>query len=179
VVGKTIVSGLIALAATLSLTAMPFVAEARFLFHATSRAAAKKIMQKGFSTRMMNSKARFGKGAYLSKSKAMALREKPKADAVIKFNESKLLGKSTVNTKSLSKGELKRFSHYKDLRGNIHKGVPGGDLAHKMGNQAGRTNKTIAYPSAKGNGTNVFIPKKVYSEHPQIVKPDSMQIVGR
>ena len=177
-VGRAILHKLIAGSMGLSLIVAPLAGEARSLFHATSRAVAKKIMQKGFSIRTMNPKARFGKGAYLSKSKKAALHERPRADAVVTFNESKLLEKSTVNTKALSRNELKQFSHDRDLRGNIHKGIPGGDLAHKMGGQAGRKSKVLMYPSARGKGTNVFIPRRVYSEHPRIVRPDSIHFTA-
>lgn len=150
---------------------LPYAASARSLFHATSKAAQKKILQKGFSSRFMKTQARYGKGIYLSGTKKITFKERPRAETVMRFKDSKFLQRNTLNVRRMSKSNLKEFSHDKDLRGNIHRGVLGGDLAKKMGRQAGKQGKIIAYPSAKGNGTNIFIPKKVYESHPRILRP--------
>ena len=134
----------------ISLALSPDVVAAKSLFHATSKAAAKKIAQKGFSLKMMNPKARFGKGIYVSNTKAGALMEKPRSETVMRFKATKMLKKNTVKVNRMSNKEMKAFSHDRDLRGNLRRGVPGGDLAKKMGAKAGAQGKAIQYPSSKG-----------------------------
>lgn len=144
---------------------------AKSLFHATEKAVARRIMKNGFSASRMRSTARFGRGAYLTESKALALREKPASKVVVAFKDSKLFRKRTIDTSRLKRVQLKRLSRDFNLRGNIRKGVIGPDLGKKIGRSAGRTNHIISYRSAKGNGNNYFIPKKLYKNHPKIVKP--------
>jgi hypothetical protein len=157
----------------------PFDAEAKFFFHATKKAAAKKIMAKGFSLRKANPKARYGSGGYLAESKKLALRERPTADAIVKFKDTQLLRRNIISTRKLSSQQLKKISGDRDLRGNIHHHVISGDLAKKMGKASGRRAKVIAYPSARGKGENIFIPQKVYNEHPGIVKPVRVETIGK
>ena len=156
----------------------PAISEGKYLFHATSRKAADKILKKGFSVNKMNPQARFGKGVYLSESKRIALKEKPLSHAVLTFKDTKLLKKNIIDTKRLSPSELKSFSKDKDLRGNIRKGIIKGDLAKKMGMRAGEHGKALRYHSAKGDGMNIFIPKRFFQQHPQIVKPIKIEPVG-
>ena len=170
---------IIVLAVSLALIVSPLYAQAKFLFHATKRAAAKKIALRGFSTRKMNPKARFGKGVYLAESKKLALKEKPSADAVIKLKDTKLLHKNSIYTRKLSKKNLKRISGDKDLRGNIRKGVLSGDLAKKLGRGAGKQGKVVVSPSAKGKGLDTFVPKKVYKAHPGIVATRNTDVLRR
>ena len=144
---------------------------AKSLFHATEKAVARRIMKRGFSVNRMRSTARFGRGAYMAESRALALSEKPASKAVVAFKDSKLFRKRMINTSRLKKVQLKRFSRDFDLRGNIRKGVIGPDLGRKIGKNAGRTNHVISYRSAKGKGTNYFIPQRLYKTHTKIVKP--------
>jgi hypothetical protein len=147
---------------------MPLSTEAGLLFHATKRAAARKIMQRGFSAKMMKPNARFGKGVYTSESKALALKEKPTSDAVVVLKDTKILQHHKINTSSLTKDKLKRLSGDLDLRGNIHKGIIGPDLGKKIGKNAAKNGHVVVYPSVKGKGSNYFIPQKVYQEHPRL-----------
>lgn len=170
---------LVVSALSLVVIVSPLSIEAKTLFHATKKAAAKRIMAKGFSVKKLNPKARFGKGIYLSESKKLALKEKPSAKAVVRFKDTKLLRSNTVYTKRFTTQKLKKFSGDKDLRGNIHHGVIGGDLAKKMGRSAAKQGKVISYPSAKGKGLNTFIPQKVYAKNPDIIKPKSVGPLGK
>jgi hypothetical protein len=163
----------------LALIVSPLSAQAKFLFHATKKAAAKKIASRGFATKKMNPKARFGKGVYLAESKKLALKEKPSAGAVIRFKDTKFLHRNSINIKDLTRKELKLFSGDRDLRGNIHKGIIRGDLAKKTGKAAGRYGMVVTYPSAKGKGLNTFIPKKVYEAHPRIVPPKGSSVLRK
>lgn len=151
--------------------AVPEGAYAKSLFHATEKAVARRIMKRGFSLNRMRPTARFGRGVYLAESKALALSEKPASKAVIAFKDTKLFHKRTLNTNRLKRTQLKRFSGDFDLRGNIHKGIIGADLGRKIGGNAGSTNHVVSYRSATGEGTNYFIPQRLYKEHPKIVKP--------
>ena len=65
------------------------VAEAGLLFHAAKRNTARSIFKSGFKKSLMDRRARFGAGAYLSKRQATALSEKRGAQAVISFNKGK------------------------------------------------------------------------------------------
>ena len=165
---RTIVISLL----TLSLVTVPVMAEAGFLFHATKKALAKRIMARGFSRKLMSPSTRFGKGAYLSKSPVTALREKPKADALVVFRDSKNLRNNAINVRNIQKDRIKALSGDTDLRGNIRKGVIGPDLGKKVANTAKRSDKSVLYRSARDpKGTNVFIPAQVYKKHPRIVTP--------
>jgi len=153
---------------------LPSTGYARSLFHATSEKAAERIMKRGFSVRTMNPNARFGKGIYLSDTKKLALAEKPNARALIRADARP----KTMNISHWSPNKLKTFSHDRDLRGNIHHGIPGGDLSRKIGREAGKKDMAIRYPSAKGQGTNTFIPKKLYETRPRAVTPRRMTSLG-
>ena len=110
----------------------------------------------------------------MAESKALALREKPASKAVMAFKDSKLFRQRTIDTSRLKRVQLKRLSGDFNLRGNIHKGVIGPDLGKKIGKNAGRTNHIISYRSARGNGTNYFMPQKLYKNNRKIVKPIRM-----
>lgn len=148
----------------------PYTAEGGLLFHATKRSIAQKMAKKGFSINHMSDKARFGKGAYLAKSKATAIKEKPNADAVVVFKETKTLKDHIINVKNMKKGGLKSLSGDGDLRGNIHKGIIGPDLGKKIARRLAPAGKSILYQSAKDrHGSNVVIPAAVYKKNPRIV----------
>jgi hypothetical protein len=154
---------------------LPSEGHAFSLFHATTKKAAERIMTKGFSVKRMNTTARFGKGIYMSDTKKLALAERPAAKAMVKTD---MRPGKTTNISHWSKDKLKAFSHDKDLRGNIHRGIPGGDLGKKIGREAGKKGTAIRYPSLRGNGTNTFVPKKLYETHPRIVTPRGMSSPG-
>lgn len=162
---------------TLALS-IPINCEAKYLYHATSKRAADKIIKKGFSIKKMNPQARYGKGVYLAETKKIAFKEKPKSNAIITLKDTKLLKNNTIDVRRLTPSKLKEFSKDKDLRGNIKKGIIGGDLAKKMGKKAGEAGKALRYPSARGEGMNIFIPKRFYMQHPKIVKPIKTDPIG-
>lgn len=165
---------------TIGLLVIPPLSEAGFLFHATKRAAARKIMQKGFSIRAMRAETRFGRGAYLSSSKRTALKEKPEAETLVVFRGTRSLQKYAIDTRKLSKERLKRMTGDLDLRGNLRQGTIGPDLGRKIGTKTGKSGNVIIYRSARSkHGFNVFIPKEVYKKHPKIVQPERMITVGK
>ncbi|MBE0427246.1 MAG: hypothetical protein IBX72_11465 [Nitrospirae bacterium] len=155
----------------ISLVALPCMVEAGTLFHATKKAIARKIAARGFSVKLMSPKARFGKGAYLSRSKATAIREKPKAEALVVFRDTKKLKNNAISVKDMRKSRIKAISGDKDLRGNIRYGIIGPNLGKKIGKNAAHKGKSVFYKSARDpRGTNVFIPAKVYQRDPKIVR---------
>jgi hypothetical protein len=156
----------------------PCTVDAGILWHATKRSLAKKIFTRGFSNKLMSPKARFGKGIYFGKSKITALKEKPKAGAVLRFRESKTLKNSSINLTHTTNTRLKALSGDTNLKGNIHNGLIGPDLGRKIGKYAARTDKSIIYKSAKDpKGTNFFIPSKVYQKHPYIIRKQGIDYV--
>lgn len=155
----------------LSIIALPCISHGGFLFHATKKAAAEKIVKQGFSAKMMNPKARFGKGVYASKSKSLALREKPSSDAIVVLKDTRALHLRKINPNKMTKEQLKRLCGDFNLRGSMHNGVIGPKLGKKIGKAAANKGKVIVYQSAKGKGYNYFIPKKVYTNNPWIIKP--------
>ncbi len=149
----------------------PTVTEAKWLYHATKRSAAQKILRGGFSVKKMKPTTRFGKGVYTSESKSLALKEKPASDSVVVLKDTKRLWKYAIDTSRLTKDKLKRLSGDLDLRGNIRRGIIGPKLGRQVGKAASKTGNIVVYKSARGEGKNIFIPKRVYQKHPQILKP--------
>jgi hypothetical protein len=177
---RRIIFTITAILLTVGLLIIPPIAEAGLLFHATKRAAARKIMQKGFSTRLMRAETRFGRGVYTASSKSLALKEKPKAETVVVLRGARSLQKYSLDTRKLSKEQLKRMTGDLDLRGNLRRGTIGPDLGRKIGTKTGKSGNVIIYRSARSkHGFNVFIPKEVYKKHPTIVQPKRMITVGK
>ena len=168
----------IALIISCTIALSPCTADAGILWHATKRSLAKKIATRGFSKKLMSPKARFGKGIYFGKSKTTALKEKPKAGAVLKFRESKTLKHNAINLTHPTNTRLKTLSGDRNLKGNIHNGLIGPDLGRKIGKYAARTDKSIIYKSAKDTkGINIFVPSKVYEKHPRIIRNKGIDYV--
>jgi hypothetical protein len=141
-----------------------------FLFHATKKAAARKIMQKGFSKAKMNPTARFGKGIYTSTNKKTAISEVGRSDAVIRMGKSKYMKKNTINMLNPNPNKIRNTVTYKDLRGTVKNKIIGPKLGREMGKSAGKQGKAIRYRSIKNPKTsNVFVPRKTYSQHPRIL----------
>ena len=141
-----------------------------FLFHATRKAAAKRIMKKGFSRAKMRSTARFGKGVYTSTKKKTALKEAGTSNAILKFNKSNYLKKNTINLTNPTPAKLRKQINTNDLRGAVKNKVIGPKLGKKLGGAAAKKGEAIRYRSAKDlKGSNVFIPEKVYKRHPKIL----------
>lgn len=153
----------------------PFRVEA-FLYHATRRAAARRIMAKGVKPFRFNAKARFGKGFYTSRRPSTALAEKGRRKAVLRFKEGRYLkGKNTLNLKKPDSARLHKLLGKKyDLRGAVKKGVVGPKAGRRIGKMAGKRGKIIESKSVKNGGSNLFIPKKLFRARPSIIKPDKI-----
>lgn len=143
-----------------------------FLFHATSKAAARKIAQKGFAASKMSAEARFGKGVYLSESRATALKEAPKAQNILKYKnveKYKLLDYSKPKV-----DKLRVVLPKADFRGTFKKGIIGPKLGHKLSQAASKKGAAIRYRSVKAPKTaNIVVPNQVYRRNPGILKPAS------
>lgn len=141
-----------------------------FLFHATSKAAARKIAQKGFAAKKMRAEARFGKGVYLSESRATALKEAPKAQNILKykdFQKKKLWDYSKPKV-----DKLRTVLPKADFRGTFKKGVIGPKLGRMLSHAASKEGAAIRYRSVKAPKTaNVVVPNRVYRRNPGILKP--------
>jgi len=146
-----------------------------FLFHATQKALAKRIMKKGFSQAKMRASARFGRGVYASTKRKTALAESPGAKTTVRLRESKYLKRNGVDLSRPTPAKLRRVVGNMDLRGTVKKGIIGPKLGHSLGTAAGRKGKVIKYRSARDpRGGNIHIPKSVYEAHPRIVRPDAI-----
>jgi len=147
-----------------------------FLFHATRRAVARKILRKGLNPAKFRGKARYGKGAYFSRRKSSAFSEKGSKKAVIRFKE----GKKFKRTKKLditkpNKKKMKSILGKKyDLRGAVKKGVVGPKAGRKIGSKAGRQGKVVKYKSVKDGRNNFFVPSRVYRKKPGMVRPEKI-----
>ncbi|KAB2889230.1 MAG: hypothetical protein F9K32_13470 [Desulfobulbaceae bacterium] len=141
-----------------------------FLFHATSKAAARKIAQKGFAANKMCAEARFGKGVYLSESRATALKEAPKAQSILKYKD---VQKNKLWDYSKPKlGKLRTVLPTADFRGTFKKGIIGPKLGRKLSHAASKEGAAIRYRSVKAPKTaNVMVPNRVYRGNPGILKP--------
>ena len=147
-----------------------------FLFHAAKKAVARKILRKGLNPAKFRSKARYGKGAYISRRKSTALSEKGNKKAVVRFKEGKKFKKTEkLNLTKPNKNKMKSILGKKyDLRGSVKKGVVGPKAGKKIGTKAGNQGKIIKYKSAKDGKNNYFIPSKVYREKPNMIKPEKI-----
>jgi len=150
-----------------------------FLFHATRKAAAKRIMASGFGKARMKTSARMGKGVYAAERRATALKELPKANAVVRMREGTYLKKNTIELRRPAPDKLKQIVGERDLRGTVKRGVIGPRLGHEIGRTAGKNGKAIRYTSARdARGANIFIPKKTYAAHPRLIRPDKVGSVN-
>lgn len=147
-------------------------AEAGFLFHATRSAFVPKIMKSGFKAREMNPKARFGKQIYFADKAETAMREKPRADALIPFRKSRSFNEHTLDTTKMSTEKLRSISRMKDMRGTVKNGVIGPKMGHKIGDYANLNRRVIKFNSARYKGNvNYAVPPKLYELHPRIARP--------
>lgn len=153
------------LAATLLTPAPAFAGKGRMVFHATKRAVASKVVRSGrLSMRHARGKARFGKGAYFATSKAGARREAGTKASLTAARIRKTASKRLIDTRRMSKAQLKRYSGIKSLRGTVKKGVIGPKLGRRLGRQAGRDGKALLYRPVAGKGkhANLVVPERVY-----------------
>lgn len=140
------------------------------LFHATRRAAARRIAAKGFSSAKMKSSARFGKGVYLSNSPKAARIEAKGADTVLRVHTKPGFDRRVVNLRNPSPSAIRSVAPNARLRGTVKKGVIGPKLGHQLGRVAGRKGQIIKYRSVKTPGrSNYVIPRGVNERHPGIV----------
>ena len=150
------------------------------LFHATSKALARKLKAKGFSVCKMKARARFGKGLYFSRQPKTAILEKKRADALLRVRvKSNVTGKS-INLVRPTPKKVGTLYKYNDLRGTTKNGVIGPKLGHKLGRRAAKMGKAIRYRSATDpRGVNYFVPRKMYKRNPKIILKIKMKSGGR
>jgi len=150
------------------------------LFHATRKALARKIRNKGFSISKMKAGSRFGKGTYLSRSPKTAMRERKAADALLQVKVRKGLKQNSLNMTRPTPKKLRSLIRVPDMRGATKKGIIGPKLGHKLGRYAGKTSRPIRYRSAKNaEGVNYFIPRKLSKKHPRVIQGVQMKSGGR
>lgn len=146
-----------------------------FLFHATRKSAAKRIMAKGIDPSKFSNKARFGKGFYGSRKASTAIAEKGESSSVVRAQESSYLKKNTLNFKNDVAGKLRSTLGPKaDLRGAAKNDVIGPKAGHQIGKAAAKEGKAVEYRSVKNGGSNLFIPKSLFDRRPKIVQPDKV-----
>ena len=58
-----------------------------------------------------------------------------------------------------------------DLRGTYRNGVVGPKIGRRVGRQAGKEGKVVQYRSARNGGSNYFVPKRLFDERPNVVRP--------
>ncbi len=142
------------------------------VFHAARRAAARRIMGRGFSYRYARPASRLGAKQYVSRSMKTAAVEKPSAKAIVSFKTNKTFKRNTLELKKLNRTQIKRISGDKDLRGDFKRGVPGYRIGKNIGKYSDRSGKIIAYPSVKNPQVkNYAIPKSFVKKHPRSIKP--------
>lgn len=161
-------------AACLMTGAMAEHADARFLIHATRKAFVPKITKGGFKPTRMNPKARFGRQIYFADKAKTAIKEKPRADALLRFRKSRLFNERTLDTTGMSTKKLRSISGMKDMRGTVKKGVIGPKLGHKVGNYARKNQLVVKYRSARYKpGKDYAVSPSLYKQHRRIVRPVS------
>lgn len=158
--------------------AILFLSEASseaFLYHATRKSVAKRIMAGGVNPSKFSSKSRFGKGFYSSRRPSTALAEKGESSSVVRMKESPQLERNTWNYKDHVNNKLRSFFGPKaNLRGAAKNDVIGPKAGHQLGKAAGKEGKAIEYRSAQNGGSNIFIPKKLFERRPSLVVPDKV-----
>ena len=149
-------------------------------FHAATKAAASSIMNKGINPFKFKSSARFGKGFYAAKTPKTAIAEKGGSKAILQLKGNGFLKKNTLDFRNPSASSLhKQLGTGYDLRGAAKNKVIGPKAAHQLGNVAGNQGKAIQYRSVRNSGSNIFIPKKVIAERPQILRPEKIVSAGK
>jgi hypothetical protein len=147
-------------------------ANARFLIHATRKAFAPKIAKAGFKTARMDPTARFGRKIYFADKAKTAIKEKPSADALMRFRKSRLFEKRILDTTQFSTSRLRRISGLKDMRGTVKNSVIGPKLGHKIGDYGGKNQLIVKYRSARYKaGKDYALSPSLYGQHSRIVRP--------
>lgn len=146
-------------------------AEAGFLMHATMKAFVPKITKSGFKTASMNPKARFGKQIYFADKAKTALKERPNADALMRFRKSRLFNERTLDTTHMSNNRLRAISGMKDMRGTVKNGVLGPKIGNRIGRFADSNKLIVKYNSARYKpGKDYALSPSLYKQHSRIVR---------
>lgn len=161
---------MVALVVVWSVQSLAATSAEAFLFHATGKAVARKIAQRGFAASRMRAEARFGKGVYLSESRATALKEAPKAQNILKYKDVQKYKLWDYSKPKVDR--LRAVLPKTDFRGTFKKGIIGPKLGRKLSQAASKEWAAIRYRSVKAPKTaNVVVPQQVYRKNPDILKP--------
>ena len=139
--------------------------KAKAIYHGTRSAVARKVARSGrVSMKHARKSARFGKGAYFSTSKAGARREAGKRATLLRARVRSRGARRVIDTRKMSKGQLKRYSGVKDLRGTMKRGVIGPKLGRALGKRAGKDGSGLLYRPKAGKGmhANLVVPARTY-----------------
>jgi len=163
-----------ALCTVVLVCALPAAAASASLYHATTKAVARRIMAKGINPAKFNSQARFGKMFYGAKRPSTALAEKGRQSSLIRMKTSKLFAKNSWDLRKPRTEGLRKFAGNADLRGTVKRGIIGPKLGQKIGKLANRKEKAILYRSAKNGGTNMAVPVSLMAKHPRALSQQSI-----
>lgn len=156
------------LCAVVLICSFPKAAFSAFLYHATTKSIARRIMAKGINPAKFNRKARFGKMFYSAKRPSTAVAEKGSKSSLIRIKTSKNLVRNSWDLRKPTPNRLRKYAGNKDLRGTVKRGVIGPKLGQKIGKMANRKKKAILYRSAKNGGTNIAVPASMMVKHPRV-----------
>ena len=154
--------------------AFPSTALSGSLYHATSKAFARRILKTGIKPAKFSSQARFGKMFYGAKRPSTALAEKGTRSQVIRMKTSKQLARNAWDLRKPTPDGLRRYVGNTDLRGAVKRRIIGPKLGHKIGKLANRKEKAILYRSSKDGGTNVAVPASLMAKHPRTLSQKSL-----
>lgn len=140
-----------------------------YLYHATTRAAARNIMKEGINPRLFNRNARMGKKFYVSTKPGTALAEKGNRSTLLRYKASKYLKNNLWDLRKPESRKLHSLVGKEDLRGTVKNGVIGPKLGQKIGSLADRQGKAIKYRSVKNGGTNIAISGPMIRKHPRTI----------
>jgi hypothetical protein len=145
-----------------------------WLYHATRRAVARRILARGLNPLKFKASSRFGKGFYASRRPSTALLEKGKKSSVVRFKESSSLKKSIWDFRKPKPEKIRSKIGNLNFKGKIRKGIIGPKVGRQLGRAASQKGKVIQYKSSKNGWTNIFVPKKLLQDHQRIVKPEKI-----
>lgn len=159
---------IIAILCALAMTwVFPPTAISGSLYHATTKAFARRIMAKGINPAKFNRNARFGKMFYTAKRPSTALAEKGPGSTVVRMKPSKSITKNSWDLRNPTAKRIRKLVGNADLRGTMKRGMIGPKLGRKIGKLANKKQKSIFYQSAKNGKTNVAVPASMIAKHPR------------
>lgn len=141
--------------------------EAGFMYHATSKAVARRIMAKGINPAKFKGNARYWRQMYVTKRPTTALAEKGSHSSLIRMRSSKYLDRNSWDLRNPNTLKLRRYLGNTDLRGKFKQRIIGPKLGQKLGKIASQKGKAIKYRSVRTGGTNIAVPKSMLREHPR------------